>query len=182
MRKVAYYINIIIYPVLLAKKICVFTLKIYFKLRVLIRVKSCGKQLRVNAKTVVNKNTYLGNNCNFNGMEINGNGKVYIGNNFHSGKEILLITSYHNYDFGKTIPYDDTYIDKDIIIEDNVWLGSKVIILGGVTIGEGSIVQAGSVVVMDVPKLGIVGGAPAKIFKTRNADHYEKLKNEKSFF
>src|SRR5690606_19187142 len=48
-------------------------------------------------------------------------------------------------------PYDDTYLVRDIVIEDNVWLGSRVIVLGGVRIGEGAIVQAGAVVVKDVP-------------------------------
>lgn len=93
----------------------------------------------------------------------------------------MMITQIHNYDNGKKIPYDDTYIYKDIIIEDNVWLGSRVIILGGVTIGEGSIIQAGSVVVKDIPKYAIAGGHPAKVFKYRDIEHYEKLKMGNKF-
>jgi len=92
-----------------------------------------------------------------------------------------MITHIHNYDNGKAIPYDDTYIYKDITIEDNVWLGDRVIILGGVKIGEGAIIQAGSVVVSDVPKYAIAGGHPAKVFKYRDIEHYEKLKTEKRF-
>ena len=135
----------------------------------------------VNGKSYVTETTTLGNNVNFNGMEITGGGNVTIGNNFHSGRGCLMITQNHNYDYGKAIPYDDTYILKDIIIEDNVWLGERVILLGGVRIGEGAIVQAGSVVVKDIPPCAIAGGAPAKVFKFRDKEHYDKLKLEKKF-
>ena len=69
----------------------------------------------------------------------------------------------------------------EIVIEDNVWLGNRVIILPGTHIGEGAIIQAGSVVVGEIPKYGIAGGHPAKVFKYRNAEHYEKLKKEGRF-
>ena len=138
--------------------------------------------MRVNGYSYVNRNTFLGKNVNFNGMKIKGNGKVVIGNNFHSGQECLMITSYHKYDGGDAIPYDSKEdIDKDIIIEDNVWLGDRVIILGGVKIGEGAIIQAGSVVIKDIPKYAIAGGHPAKVFKYRDIEHYEKLKEEGKF-
>ena len=94
----------------------------------------------------------------------------------------MLITSIHNYDNGNAIPYDNTFIRKKIVIEDNVWLGARVIILGGVTIGEGAIIQTGSVVVKDIPKFAIAGGHPAVVFKYRNIEHYKKLKKEKKFF
>ncbi|MFA5839210.1 MAG: acyltransferase [Candidatus Margulisiibacteriota bacterium] len=132
--------------------------------------------------TSLSSNTYLGKNCNFNGLKIHGGGKVVFGDNFHSGEDILFITQNHNFDNGTKIPYDENIITKDIIIGDNVWFGSKIIVLGGVSIGEGAIIQAGSVVVSDVPKCAIVGGSPAKMFKSRNLVHYEKLKNEGKFF
>lgn len=145
------------------------------------KARAVGQGLRVNNKSQINNHTYIGNNVHFNGMKIVGKGKVTIGDNFHSGEECLMITDSHNYDTGKAIPYDNTYIIKDIIIEDNVWLGTRVIILGGVTIGEGAIIQAGSVVVSDVPKGAIFGGHPAKLIKYRDLDHYERLKKEKKF-
>ncbi|MDD4527582.1 MAG: acyltransferase [Candidatus Margulisbacteria bacterium] len=124
----------------------------------------------------MSKNTILNENPNFNGMIIKGRGEVYIGNNFHSGEGCLIITSYHNYDKGKSLPYDDTMINKDVFIGDNVWLGDRVIILGGIKIGEGAIIQAGAVVIRDVPDLAIVGGNPAAIFKYRDKEHYYSLK------
>ena len=92
----------------------------------------------------------------------------------------MMITQNHNYE-GTKIPDDSSYICKDINIEDNVWLGSRVIILGGVTIGEGAIIQAGSVVVRNIPKYAIAGGHPAKVFSSRDKEHYEKLKMEGKF-
>lgn len=136
-----------------------------------------GKGLTVNAKSMIGGNVTLGENCNFNGMNISGGGGVYIGNNFHSAPKCEIIVQYHNYDKGKTIPYDDTVITKNVIIEDNVWIGYHVMILGTVRIGEGAIIQAGSVVVTDIPKCAIAGGNPARVFKMRNIEHYEKLKS-----
>lgn len=52
---------------------------------------------------------------------------------------------------------------KPIVIEDNVWIGCNSIILKGVTIGEGSIVSAGSVVMDNVPSHSIVRGNPAVV-------------------
>lgn len=136
--------------------------------------------LKVNGKSKVTLKTYLGRNVNFNGMIIVGCGEVHIGDNFHSGTECMMITQNHNYE-GEAIPYDNTYLCKDITIEENVWLGNRVIILGGVTIGEGAIIQAGSVVVNDIPKYAIAGGHPAKAFSSRDKEHYEKLKSEGRF-
>ncbi|MGL6051576.1 MAG: DapH/DapD/GlmU-related protein, partial [Aeromonas salmonicida] len=89
--------------------------------------------------------------------------------------------SNHNYDEGVALPYDNTYVSKDVIIEDQVWLGRGVTILSGVKIGEGAIIQAGSVVVSDIPKCAIAGGHPAKVFKYRDLEHYERLKEEGQF-
>lgn len=142
-----------------------------------------GNNLKVNYKSYVTNNTYLGDNVNFNGMVISGGGKVKIGNNFHSGSDCLIISQNHDFDNGRTIPYDyESYIIKNITIGDNVWIGSRVIILAGVEIGEGAIVQAGSVVVKSIPKYGICGGSPAKVFKYRDINHYLSLKEKKLFW
>jgi chloramphenicol O-acetyltransferase type B len=148
---------------------------------VLAQVASHNNEISVGGPTRLSRNTYLGKNPNFNGLVVNGIGKVVIGDNFHSGTGCLIITSIHNYDFGKRIPYDETHIEKPVTIEDNVWLGDRVTILGKVTIGEGAIIQAGAVVVKDVQAGAIVGGNPAKVFKYRDMEHYNRLKNEKMF-
>ena len=55
----------------------------------------------------------------------------------------------------------------DIIIDDDVWIGCRCIILSGVHIGKGAVIAAGAVVSKDVPPYAIVGGVPAKILKYR---------------
>lgn len=149
--------------------------------RVKRRAMECRGFIKANYRTDVTPTTVLGDNVNFNGLTISGGGRVEIGDNFHSGVECLFITQIHNYDYGEAIPYDDTYLTKDITIQNNVWIGSRVIVLGEATIGEGAIIQAGSVVVGEIPKCSIAGGAPAKVFKYRDVEHYETLKKQKKF-
>lgn len=140
-----------------------------------------GKDVKVNHFSKFTRKTIVGNHSNFNGIHITGGGNVKIGNYFHSGAECLLITSNHNYDNGNAIPYDGTYVNKDIIIDDFVWIGMRVTILGGVHIGKGAIIQAGSVVVGDIPDYGIAGGAPARVFKYRNKEHFDDMYDQKQF-
>lgn len=168
----------------LLKKINRFVKKrmsLLYILKVKIQANKVGKRLIVNGKSSVTKQTIIGDFVNFNGMTVNGVGNLSIGNYFHSGVDCLIITSNHDYK-GTKIPYDDKNVKKSIVIEDFVWMGSKVIVLGNVTIGEGAIIQAGAVVVSDVPKYAIVGGNPAKVFMYRNEEHFEELKNKGKFF
>ena len=127
------------------------------------RAASVGAALRVNGRSRVTPQTILGNNVNFNGLVIAGCGVVQIGNNFHSGEECVILSEIHDYN-GDALPYDHNRIPRPVTIGDNVWLGRRVMVLGGVTIGDGAIIQAGSVVVSDIPRLSIAGGDPAKVF------------------
>ena len=89
-------------------------------------VASCGKHLLVNGKCTFSSTTHIGDFCNFNRINILGGGKVFIGNYFHSGIECMIITQNHNYE-GRKIPYDDTYIKKNVTISDCVWFGNRVL-------------------------------------------------------
>jgi len=146
------------------------------------KVASHKNELYIGGRTSLNQYTILGRNPNFNGMTVIGFGKVQFGDNFHSGTGCQIITSIHNYDKGTSIPYDESTIEKDVYIEDNVWFGNNVTVLGGVKIGEGAIIQACALVYKDVPKYAIVGGNPASIIKYRDIDHYTKLKVKKKFY
>ncbi|MFV9505989.1 MAG: acyltransferase [Oscillochloridaceae bacterium umkhey_bin13] len=85
---------------------------------------------------------------------------IAIGNNCLIGDECLLIDNdYHTI---STRPVRQ----EPIILEDNVWLASRVIILRGVTIGRGSVIGAGAVVTRSIPQYSFAVGAPAKVFKT----------------
>ena len=155
--------------------------KLFYTYKIKLQCKSYREPLRINFRSSVTKTTTLGTNIHFNGMTISGCGYVTIGNNFHSGSECQIIAQNHNYE-GDKLPYDEKHICKDVVIEDNVWLGNRVIILGGVTIGEGAIIQAGSVVVSDIAKYAISGGHPCRAYRQRDIEHYQKLKDQGAFF
>lgn len=168
------------------KKIRIFSKKVLGVLFKYISYLQSRNKVILNSNVKINKfSTFsgketFGQNVNFNGCTISGQGKVSFGDNFHSGKGLVILTSFHNY-IGERIPYDSSVISKDVIIEDNVWVGLNVIILGGVIIGEGAIIQAGSVVSQNIPKLAIAGGNPARVFKRRNTEKYYKLKSLNQF-
>lgn len=123
-----------------------------------------GVNLIVNKRCLFSKSVEVGNNCVFNGMIVNGKGKVTIGNNFLCGSECMIISQNHNYE-GSMIPYDTTFILKTIRIADNVSFGSRVIVTGNVTIGENAIIESGALVCKDVPPFSVVSGNPAKVKK-----------------
>lgn len=134
-----------------------------------------GDDVRLNGSAKLTKTTHIGNDSHINGITVNGIGRCDIGDFVHIGEDLLIITSNHNY-LGSKLPYDNTHISKDVVINNYVWIGSRVTILPGVRVGEGAIIQAGSVVVFDVEPLSIVGGNPAKKIKSRDEKHYYSLK------
>jgi len=86
--------------------------------------------------------------------------RIEIGNNVLIGDDVSI----HDFD-GHTIEREGYNSSEPIIIEDNVWIGKRAIILKGVHIGEGAIVAAGAVVSKNVPTGSIVAGVPAKVIK-----------------
>lgn len=143
------------------------------------QVAAFSSPLVAKGDTKLSRNTWLGADCNFNGMHIEGHGKVVIGDHFHSGKGCMIITEFHNYR-GEALPYDEKVIEKPVVIGCNVWFGNRVTVLGGVEIGEGAIIQAGAVVVTNIPPLAIAGGSPAKVFRQRDPEHYGILRRKQT--
>lgn len=143
--------------------------------------RTLGEGLQIGGVTLITSNTYLADHVSFNGMIIQGGGKVSIGKYFHSGENCRIICQNHNYDHGSAIPYDDTYMCKDVEIGDFVWIGTNVMILPGTKIGEGAIIQGGSVVHGEIPPYAIAGGNPCKVFKYRDVEHFKKLKEMGKF-
>ena len=149
--------------------------KIYFK------AKKVGKGLYVGGPSKIGYNTYLSDHVCFNGMDIRGHGKVTIGRYFHSGTGCTILTENHEYDNNESIPYSSKNVWKPVEIGDFVWFGINVLVLPGTKIGEGAIIQAGSVVHGEIPPYAIAGGNPAKVFKYRDKESFEKLKAEGKF-
>ncbi|ERM57870.1 CatB-related O-acetyltransferase [Vibrio cyclitrophicus] len=101
--------------------------------------------------------------------------ELYIGDYVCIGAEVVILMGgnhTHRVDWFSLYPFmdviEDAYIGKgDTHIEDGVWLGMRAMIMPGVTIGEGAVVAANSVVTKDVAPYCIVGGSPAKVVKYR---------------
>lgn len=148
----------------------------YCKEEIVRTAEEVGPGLWIGGESSVNSETVLGENVHFMGMKVRGEGRLTIGDNFHSGSGCTIITSNHNYDDGDALPYDDTYNRDSVEIGDNVWFGINVTVIPGVSIEEGAIIQAGSVVTHDIPKGAIAGGHPAEVFDSRDMQHYEELK------
>ncbi|MES2284307.1 MAG: acyltransferase [Bacteroidota bacterium] len=108
-------------------------------------------------------------------------GGVSIGRYFHPGRGLTIFSVNHNYKNATAIPYDDIVIKQKVTINDFVWCGANVIIVPGVTIGEGVIIAGGTVVTKDVPDYAIIGGNPHKILKYRDIELFTQLKNEGKF-
>jgi acetyltransferase-like isoleucine patch superfamily enzyme len=103
-------------------------------------------------------------------------GGVAIGRYFHPGRGLTIFSSNHNYAAGTRIPYDHIQHLLPVAIGDFVWCGANVTILPGVTVGEGAVIGAGSVVVKDIPRCAVVGGNPARVLKFRDIEHFDRLK------
>lgn len=162
------------------------------RIRTALRSWAYGRRLRRKAKRIGSglycgglvkvycDNVYLDDHVCFNGATLIGRGHIYIKHHFHSGGGLVILTESHNYE-GSAVPYDDTFIVKDVDIAECVWVGYGVTILPGTRIGKGAIIQASSVVHGEIPPYAIAGGNPAKVFAYRNGDHYEKLASEGKF-
>jgi acetyltransferase-like isoleucine patch superfamily enzyme len=88
---------------------------------------------------------------------------VTIGNYVMIAPECAILGGDHRYDIpDQPIIYSGRPKTKKTFIKDDVWVGYRVIINAGITIGEGAIIAAGSVVTKDVESYTIVGGNPAK--------------------
>ena len=131
-------------------------------------LKDCGKQVNIEHGAVFSSRVSLGD---YSGIGVNAriNGTCTIGHHVMMGVDVVVIT--RNHAFGRTdIPMMDQGFEEEqpVVIEDDVWIGDRVMILPGVTVGHGSILAAGAVVTHDVPAFSIVGGVPARVIKMRN--------------
>ena len=142
------------------------------------RAKSCGRNLLVLGPGVnVTGNTTIGDGAGFGKrVKIFGDGPVSIGRRAVLAEDTVVYTQVHDYDHSDVLPFGWGFTYPETGIGDYAWIGIKCIVLPGARIGEGAIVQAGSVVMGVVPPCAIVAGNPAKVIGWRDIDHYNKLK------
>ena len=115
------------------------------------------------------QNIYLGKNSHINQyccVWASPSSKIILGDNLLMGPGAKIFSSNHSAQIGLPMNIQPPR-EKDITIGNDVWLGANAVVLAGVTIGDGAIVAAGSVVTKDIPPYTIVTGVPAAPIKTR---------------
>ena len=104
------------------------------------------------------RNVFINQNCTFYDL-----GGLDIADDVMIGPNVSLITSGHPLEPSQRRA---CVVAKPIVIERNVWIAAGATIIGGVTVGENSVVAAGSVVTRDVPANTLVGGIPARVIRS----------------
>ena len=145
----------------ISNKIRVFLVKRIFK--------KCGKI------STINRKAYFGNGTDVEIGDYSGIGaNCILPNNIKMGKYIMMAPNVHifsgNHRFSRLdIPMCQQGNDekKEVVIEDDCWIGAHVLITPGRKILKGSIIAAGAVLTKDFPEYSIVGGNPAKLLRTR---------------
>jgi acetyltransferase-like isoleucine patch superfamily enzyme len=107
--------------------------------------------------------SYIG--CN--GVMGAGGGGIQIGSNVLIGQSVSIHSESHNFQIADQLIRTQGITYVGIVIGDDVWIGSKTVILDGVKIESGAVVGAGSVVTRSIPAYSIVAGVPAKVIGTR---------------
>lgn len=112
----------------------------------------------------IGDNTYIGENNNIRAA----GGRIQIGANCLISQNITIVASNHEMSKIDLIRNQPWSLTKNFInIGDDVWIGANSVILPGVTISNGAVIGAGSVVNRDVPAFAIVAGNPAKVLRYR---------------
>jgi acetyltransferase-like isoleucine patch superfamily enzyme len=133
-----------------------FSLGAFSRMIVSTTFNDIGKCIKIGNNVGIGEFAYLG-----------GAGGLEIGDDCIVGQYFSCHPENHNHkDLNDAIRFQGVS-RKGIKINNNCWIGSKVTVLDGVEIGEGSIIAAGSVVNKSFPKNSIIGGVPAKLIKTR---------------
>ncbi len=141
------------------------------------KYKNIGKNFRCTKDVKLSNRTKIGDDVMLGGLNVRGQGELILHNNIVIAAECLAITSSHNYN-GNQLPFAEDDNASGIEIEDHVWVGQRVTLLPGTRLREGCIIQAGAVVHGEIPACSIAGGNPAKVFKMRDEEIYQKLKKE----
>lgn len=105
-------------------------------------------------------------------------GPVKVGNDIMFAQNIVVSGLNHGYRDIDIPPSLQPVETRQIVIEDEVWIGANAVITAGVTIGKHSVIAAGSVVTKSVPPYSVAGGNPAKILRQYNFENKSWAKPE----
>ncbi|MFP5226815.1 MAG: sugar O-acetyltransferase [Acidobacteriota bacterium] len=105
----------------------------------------------------VGRNVFINQNCTFYDL-----GGLDIADDAMIGPNVSLITSGHPLEPSQRRA---CVVARPIVLERNVWIAAGATVIGGVTVGENSVVAAGSVVTKDIPPNTLVGGNPARVIR-----------------
>lgn len=138
----------------------------------------CGEDANIEKGAQFVSNMKLGKHSGIGANSIIAN-TTYIGNDVMMARECIINPNNHKID-ALDIPMNQQGFEpvKPVVIDDDVWIGSRVIILSGVHVHKGSVIAAGAVVTHDVPRFSIVGGIPAKVIRYRNEARISPSKDE----
>ena len=130
-------------------------------------VASAGRNINIEKGATFSRRLSIGDNSGL-GVNCQVQGTVTIGNNVMMGPDVLIYTTNHEFR-NKDIPMQQQGYqpERPVNIGNDVWIGARVIILPGVTIGDGCVIGAGAVVTKDVPGYSVCAGNPAKVVKER---------------
>ena len=131
--------------------------------------KKTGKNIDVGAKVDFYNigNSEIGDNSGIGAFSFIGT--VIIGNNVMMGTHCMILSQNHRFnDLSVPMCQQGFQDDKPVSIDDDVWIGNRVIILPGVRVGGGSIIGAGAVVTKNVEPYTIIGGNPARVIGRRD--------------
>lgn len=152
-------------PIIQKHKTSIISIKEDFKACSDPKKNSIGVFQKVIIKALIpNSKIYIGKNVGMSGATISGR-NIKIGNNVLIGSGVLITDSDAHPIHPDFREKAALIVTKPIVIEDDVFIGARSIILKGVYIGRGSVIGAGSVVVSNIPEMSIAAGNPAKVVK-----------------
>ena len=126
-----------------------------------------GKNVNIEKQAHFTPGLSIGDNSGV-GICCEVNGPVSIGQNVMMGPEVIIYTRGHRHDQTDITMIEQGFEDvKPVTIGNDVWIGRRVMIMPGVTIGNGCIIGAGAVVTKDIPDYTISIGVPAHVVRTR---------------
>lgn len=97
----------------------------------------------------------------------NPSGQITIGDGVRIAPHGIIIAANHNFADADQPIHGQGLTHAPITLEDDIWIGGRVNITAGVTIGHGSVIGGGSVVTKDIPAMSVAVGIPAKVVKKR---------------